>query len=241
MPSLLTARLPALRWNLLNAVAAQGGVFLSPFILIGAWQYRRDLRVRLGAYGWVALLGVMTLVLPAVGARGGWFHAGAGFQAIWWCLAPLGLERIVAAARSRGLFTPRASTVFGAAMVCIAAVMTAYILWIRVLSGWGEGEDKYPGVDQRLVAAGALPQDVAMVRNPPGYYVMTGRSAIVVPYADAAGMLAGRTGIRSRLPSDRGSGSNGPDPSGLRRPHMASTLNSSEKRMDTPLSDPAIA
>ena len=189
MASLLAARLTALRWNLLNAVAAQGGIFLLPFIIIGAWHYRRDLRVRLGMCGWVTLLGVMTLALPAVGARGGWFHAGAGFQPLWWCLAPLGLERMVDAARRRGLFTPQASVVFGSAMVCIAAVMTGYILWIRVLSGWGDGEDRYPGVDRLLVAAGALPQDVAMVRNPPGYYIMTGRAAIVVPYTDADGML----------------------------------------------------
>ncbi len=32
-----------------------------------------------------------------------------------------------------------------------------------------------------------------MVRNPPGYYLMTGRPAIVVPSADAAGMFAAAT------------------------------------------------
>ena len=36
-----------------------------------------------------------------------------------------------------------------------------------------------------------------MVRNPPGYYMMTGRSAIVVPYADAegTGSSAGISGL----------------------------------------------
>jgi hypothetical protein len=28
-----------------------------------------------------------------------------------------------------------------------------------------------------------------MVRNPPGYYIMTGRSAIAIPYGDSAPML----------------------------------------------------
>ena len=51
--------------------------------------------------------------------------------------APLGLERIVASARSRGLFTAGAFNIFGAAMVCLSAVMTGYVLWIRVLSGCG--------------------------------------------------------------------------------------------------------
>jgi uncharacterized membrane protein len=189
VPSLVAARLSALRWNLTNALAAQAGVFLLPFILVGAWVYRRDLRVRLGGVGWLILLIVMTVALPAVGARGGWFHAGAGFQALWWCLAPLGLERVVAGARKRQLFTAQAQYVFGIALVCIAAIMTAYILWVRVLPGWGEGEDQYPAVDRRLVASGARPGDIVMVRNPPGYYIMTGRPAIAIPYADSATML----------------------------------------------------
>lgn len=188
LPAMVAARFAALRWNLLNTVAAQGGIFLLPFILLGAWEHRRDLRLRLGVGAWLALLGAMTVAVPAVGARGGWFHAGAGLQALWWSLAPLGLERLVAAARRRQLFTPHATYVFGVAMVCVAAVMTAYIILLRLPRGWGEGEDKYPGLEARLVEAGARPQDVVMVRNPPGYYLMTGRSAIVVPYSDSAGM-----------------------------------------------------
>jgi hypothetical protein len=189
MEAVISARVAALRWNSLNTLAAQGGVFLLPFILLGAWEYRRDLRVRLGVGGWLGLLVVMTLAFPAVGSRGGWFHAGSGFQALWWSLAPLGLENLVAAARRRHLFTPQAPVIFGAAMVCIAAIMTAIILRLRVFPGWGEGEDRYANVDARLVTAGARPEDVVMVRNPPGYYLMTGRWAIVVPYADASGML----------------------------------------------------
>jgi len=179
-----------LRWNLLNAFAAQGGIFLFPFIVIGVWTRRRDARIRVGLLGWSALLVAMTLVFPFAGARGGFFHAGAGFQSLWWTLAPLGLESAVGAARRRGMFTPQASTVFRAALVGIAVLMSALIIGIRLLPGWGEGEEQYPRIEAFLVEAGARPGEIVMVRNPPGYNVLTERPAIVVPYAGAEGMLA---------------------------------------------------
>ena len=189
-PAILTARLSALKWNLLNTFAAQGGVFLFPFILLGAWMHRRDRRVQIALLAWAALLAVMSLVFPFAGARGGFFHAGAGIQPLWWVLAPLGLDAAVAAARRRGMFTPAAFTVFRGALVGIAVLMTAVILTLRVLPGWGEGEHTYPRIELFLRNAGADASEVVMARNPPGYYMMTGRPAIAVPYSDAADLLA---------------------------------------------------
>ena len=188
--AMLSSRLVALRWNLLNAVAAQGEIFLVPFVAIGAWLNRRDRRVWVGTVGWLALLFVMTILFPFAGSRGGFFHAGAGFQALWWVLAPIGLDAVVAAARKKGLFTQQAFAIFRGAMVAIAVLMSAVIFSIRVLPGWGEGEQQYPRIDALLGAAGAEPSDVVMVRNPPGYYIMSGRWAIVVPYGGSDDMLA---------------------------------------------------
>ena len=62
---------------------------------------------------------------------------------------------------------------------------------IRVVdSGWNEGEYLYLKADQFLVAQGARPDAIVMVRNPPAYFVMTGRQAIVVPYGDVKTLLA---------------------------------------------------
>lgn len=188
--AILAARLMALRWNLLNAFAAQGEVFVLPFILLGLWLYRRDERVRLALLGWFCLLLVMTLVFPFAGARGGFFHSGAAFQPVWWTVAPVGLDRAIAAARRRGMFTPEAFRIFQGALVGIAVLMTAVILAIRVLPGWGEGEDRYPKVEAFLRTQDIRPGDAVMVRNPPGYYLMTGRQAVVVPYAEEAAIAA---------------------------------------------------
>ena len=187
---ILAARLMALRWNLLNAFAAQGEIFLVPFILIGLWGFRKDERVGIAVLAWSGLFLVMTLVFPFAGARGGFFHAGAAIQPMWWMLAPVGLDRVVAAARKRNLFTAQAFNVFRVALVGLVVVMTAVILWIRVLPGWGEGEQNYPRVEGFLKQQGMQDGDVVMVRNPPGYFVMTGRSAIVVPNGGEVTMAA---------------------------------------------------
>jgi len=209
-PAIMSSRLTALRWNLLNAFAAQGGIFLFPFVLIGAWTHRRDARVQVGLLGWCALLLVMTLAFPFAGARGGFFHGGASLQSLWWALAPLGLESAVQAARKRNLFTPHAPRVFRAALVGIAALMSTVIISLRVLPGWGEGEQEYPKVEAFMVGNGAQPEEVVMVRNPPGYYIISGRPAIVVPYTGAAVMLAAARRYGASLLVIERSGAAGP-------------------------------
>ena len=188
--SIVAARWMALKWNLLNAFAAQGEIFLLPFIITGAWMYRKDERVRITLLAWAALLFVMTMIFPFAGARGGFFHSGSAIQPMLWVLAPIGLDRAIAAARSRNMFTPQAFTVFQGALVALVILMTGLILSIRVLPGWGEGEQEYPKVEAFLKTQGIAPGDIVIVRNPPGYYLMTGRPAIVVPYGDETSMAA---------------------------------------------------
>ncbi len=208
--SIVAARLVALRWNLLNAFAAQGGIFLVPFVVVALWHYRRDERIQAGVLAWLTLLFVMTIVFPFAGSRGGFFHSGAAIQPLWWALAPVGLDLSVTAARRRGMFTPAASHVFQAALVALAMLMTAVILWIRVLPGWGEGEASYPRVQAFLRQSGMRPDDIVMVRNPPGYYLMTGQPAIVVPYGDSDTMWAVATRYRAGFLVLEAAGAAGP-------------------------------
>jgi hypothetical protein len=189
--AVVDARLWALGLNLQSAIAAQGAIILFPFILVGAWKHRTDSRVRLAALSWLVLLVAMTLLAPFAGARGGLFHAGSAFQPMWWALAPLGLEATVAAARRRGWFTPHAHAIFRLALVQVVVLLTGYVVWLRIFSlGWGEGEDLYPRIETYLAGRAIGPADVVIVRNPPGYYLATGRSSIMIPYGDEDTMLA---------------------------------------------------
>jgi hypothetical protein len=182
---ILSDRLWALNNNLQSAFAAHGGIILFPFIIAGIIRYWKDDRVRLGLIGWLILFVVMTLLFPFAGARGAFFHAGAAFQPLWWTLAPLGLESVVAWARKRGLFTDQAQVIFRSALVLVVIILTGYVTWLRLFSlGWGEGEEYYQKVEQLIVKDGATPEDVVIVRNPVGYNIMTSRSAIVIPYGD---------------------------------------------------------
>jgi hypothetical protein len=208
--NILLDRLTALRWNLLNAFAAQGGIFLFPFILIGIWKFRKDERVRLGILAWLGLLFVMTVIFPYAGYRGGFFHSGSALQLLWWTLAPMGLEVVVGLARKRNLFTPDAFKIFGGALVGIAVLMTAVIFFIRVKQSWGDGEQSYPKIQTYLHQAGIKPGDIVMDRNPPGYYIMTGQPAIVVPYGNDDTIFAVATRYDAKYLILESAGASGP-------------------------------
>jgi hypothetical protein len=187
----LKVRLWAFGMNLMNAFGAQGGILLFPFILIGFWQVRQDIRARLALTGWLILFAVMTVLFPFAGARGGFFHAGTAFQPFWWAVAPLGLERIVTGIRHRNLLDERAYAIFRGALVVICVGLTGLIIWIRILqSGWQLEEELYVGVERLLIEQGARPDEIAIVRNPPGYYIVSGRSTIVMPPGGPKTILA---------------------------------------------------
>lgn len=179
--AILKARMDALGANLLNAFAAQGGIFLFPFILIGVWQYRRDVRVRFALLAWTILLNVMTFIFPFAGPRGAFFHSGAALQPIWWVLAPVGLDAAVAFARKKNRFDDRAFTIFRSSLVLIAILMTSLIFAMRVLPGWEREDGHYSGVEAFLVQQGVPADAIIIVRNPPGYNIVTDRRAIAIP------------------------------------------------------------
>lgn len=188
--AILLARLDALKMNLLNAFAAQGGIFLFPFILIGLWVFRRDIRVRFAALAWILLLVAMTVVFPFAGPRGAFFHAGAALQPIWWILAPVGLDALIIFARGRNLFDDRAFTIFRASLVGITALMTAAIFALRVLPNWEREDGHYAAVESLLVQQGAPSDAIVIVRNPPGYNIVTGRPAIALPAGGIPALLS---------------------------------------------------
>jgi len=187
----LDVRLWALRMNLLNSFGAQGGILLFPFILMGVWALRHELRVKLAITGWLILLFVMTTVFPLAGARGGFFHAGVAFQPLWWAVAPLGLSRMTDALYRKNVLTAEhAGTVFQGLLVTICVLLTGIIVQLRILQGgWQPGEEMYMRVEQFLLGQGASQDKIIVVRNPPGYYIVSGRSAIVMPPGGPATLL----------------------------------------------------
>jgi hypothetical protein len=188
----LQNRLRAFFSNFGNAFGAQGGIFLFPFILIGLWQLRRDLRTKIAVTGWLILFAVMTIIFPFAGSRGSFFHAGAAFQPYWWVAAPIGLEAVLAWARKRGQFTDKNAAYFlQGVLVLLAIFMTFYLVNFRVIaSGWAQDDVIYPSVEKKLLDNGIDPADIVIVRNPPGYFIASGRPSISLPFGDESTILA---------------------------------------------------
>jgi hypothetical protein len=185
-------RLIALNSNFQTALIAQGGIFLVPFILIGLWQLRNELRTKIAVTGWLLIFMVMSVVFPFAGTRGSFYHAGAAMQSLWWVAAPVGLEAFIDWARSRKQLTDKyAPYVFHSALVVLAVLFTGYLVNVRVIStGWAKDDVIYASVEKKFQESGISPKDVVIVPNPPGYYVRTGRSAIRLPLGDESTILA---------------------------------------------------
>ena len=182
-------RLKALGENAGNAFAAQGGIFLFPFILIGLWELRKELRTKIAVTGWLILFCIMTFIFPFAGARGSFFHSGAAFQPLWWVAAPIGLNVVIAFARKRGLFADNAYVVFQGMLVILAMFMTYYLVDLRVLGEWVSEDGVYASVEEVFLENGISPDVGVIVRNPPGYFISSGRPAIALPYGDESVIL----------------------------------------------------
>ena len=180
--SALSARWSAFILNSENTIAAQAGILLFPFILIGLWQLRGQLRVKIAILAWCGLFALMTLVFPFAGSRGSFIHAGAAFEPLWWAAAIPGLDFLTARVRQRGWFTPQAFGIFRLMLVTVMAILTIFLVYVRVIrTNWAEFDQSYRQAEQILLANGATAQDTVVAANSPGYFVSTGRSAVTVP------------------------------------------------------------
>jgi hypothetical protein len=207
---ILKARAWALGLNTLTTFAVQGGIILLPLILVGIWERRRDWRVILGSFGWLVTFLMMSIVFPYQGARGGFFHTGAGFQPLFWALVPVGLVTISNwIAQKRNWEAPRTLMMFAAGIIIILFLETSFLTWRRmidpdqIVSTWGETELAYQEVDAFLEEIGVGTGTIIMVNNPPGYYAMTGRQSIAIPDGDLqSSLLAGNNFQASYLVLD---------------------------------------
>jgi len=189
--AILKTRLWALGQNLGTGLAAEGMIVLVPFILLGAWKYRNSFPVRLAGFGWLALLFAESFLFPFASVNGGFFHAGAAFQPLGFALAAAGLDVLAARWNRQGRRRGPAPVLFQASLILVMLAFSGMLVKMRVIdSGWNEGEYLYRKADVFLVGQGAQAADVVMTRNPPAYYIMTGRQAIAIPFGDVPSLLA---------------------------------------------------
>jgi hypothetical protein len=170
LAAIAEGRLWAAGQNLQSAIAVQGVVLLAPLILLGMWRLRIDLRVRVAGIAWLLIFLLMTLVFPFQGARGGFFHAGAAFQPIFWAIAPLGLESFLDwGGRVRSWKIDQARRFFRAGVVGLVFLITVFTIFIRLFAAgadqlaWDAGFDRYTRLAQHLRPGAAEAGQVVLV------------------------------------------------------------------------------
>lgn len=185
--NILKVRLDALVTNLETTVAVQGLVFLFPLILVGLWRLRSRSEVKFGAGMWLVTLALMTVAFPFAGPRGGFLHSGAALQALFWAVIPTGLEAFCEIGiKLRNWKMERALPGFGLVFLILAGLTTAGLYWSRVIGDpdnpkWLNSENEYAAIDLALNELGIKDDEIVMINNPPGFWLITQRQAIVIP------------------------------------------------------------
>jgi hypothetical protein len=191
--------------NLQTSIAVQASIALVPFIVIGMILYRRLPIVKLAAGLWIATWVVFTLVFPFAGINGSFFHSGAAFQPVFWAAAPVGISEVVGRiARWRKWERRKQVQRFlEILLICVCMLLSVGLFRQRMLGNettgtWGSSATTYSRIEQSLKDLGATPCEVVMVNNPPGFYLASGRSAVVIPFGDEQMLkeAASRYGVR---------------------------------------------
>ncbi len=192
LSAILASRMDALGSNISTLVVVAGSIVLGPFMLVGAWQKRREpLVAGITAY-LVLLLAVMTVAFPFSGPRGGLFHSAAGVLPILWALTPIGVARVLEWVSVRRAWSPeRAWRLFTPAILVLVISLSVWVAWDRVVAGWPsaprwEASDRqHQAVADALLHLDPSPGIVA-VNDPPGFHLASGVPCVVVPYGDAS-------------------------------------------------------
>lgn len=193
--NIIEVRLNALKLNSLSVLAVQGYVFLLPCILIGFWNLRKTTFIRIACLAWLLVMGIMTVVFPFAGSRGGYFHSSSAFQSLLWAVAPIGLEACLRfLQRIRKWNYRQAWKVFSIAMIVFCLAITAGVFIQKVLpeknGGWSQSWQNEES-NARWLAENAIPANsVLMVNNPPGFYSVSERPCIVIPDGTVENLLS---------------------------------------------------
>ena len=192
----------AVRWNALltnlkNLLGVQAEIVLLPLILLGAWKLRKKPLLWLAGLVWLMILGVMTVVFPYSGARGGYIHSGAALQPLFWVLAIRGLDAFISfGSRVRNWDVRMAKPVFGSGLIALSIFLTVTIYYARIFGGeianpvWERSWKEHVEIQTDLTEYGLQADSIVVINNPPGFFAATGQPAIVIPDGDITTLIS---------------------------------------------------
>lgn len=189
--AILTARWGSLIQNIQTSIAVQGEIFLFPLILMGSWELWRKNSVVMTGVLWMITFGVMTVIFPFAGERGGFFHSGAAFQPMFWVLATEGLDQIIHwGVKNRNWVFDQAWSFFSAGLVFISIILTGFLIINRVVgfdyppNKWDRDWNRYQEIERELSNLNIPNDSIILINNPPLYYAANRRPSVVIPDGD---------------------------------------------------------
>lgn len=207
-----------------NSVVILGGLqfFLAPFALVGVGTLSirsSDTRVRLVLTYGAVLFAVMALIFTFPSRRGSTLHSAAALIPWLSALVPAGVERSVRwIARWRPAWdVEQATRFFVGGFVGLAILVSLWLYGQAVWwsSGptatrppWNERFTQYEAVDRWLSTHNVSPTELVFVNDPPSFYGMTERRALMIPSNGPAALesAADRYAVRFLVLAPKGAG-----------------------------------
>jgi hypothetical protein len=187
---LFESRWLAFTTNVTRFIAEQGMVIMTPLMLIGLWNRRRESFFRAFWLYALALFIAMTFVFPYPGYRGGLFHSAAALVPFWAVLGIVGLDDVVdwIARRRRHWNARTAKTIFSVGLLTMAILLSLSIIKPAAATT----PPMYTDLMQRLPADARV-----MINDPAALYYFTDFGGVVLPNQtpDVIPQIAQRYGI----------------------------------------------
>ncbi len=184
--TILSLRLKAFFINMLSIIAVNGLIVLVPGMIIG-WRNLGEKTLKWFMFFALCIYFVlMTVIFPLAGMRGGLLHSLAIFQPFVWIITPMGLSKLGDRLRlSKQRIILDENRIFIGVGILVS-VISGYLivsdlraeqynqsnLWIQYQQLESVLDSQFPENHQPVI-----------VNNPPAYYAITGRPALMIPYA----------------------------------------------------------
>ncbi len=188
--AILTIRLQAVGANLLTTLMIHFNLLLLPFFILYLAENRKSFFIR-----WVVLCYslqfiFMSVLFPFAGMRGGFFHSGSAFQIFFWVGSSLGLYAAVGKLMLRRRQSDeRIYRIFSVGILVILLASTILLYQQKVFGKemnkeyWQQGYLVYTRLNQDLISHDIPAAASVFVNNPPGFFLVSQRKAVVVPNA----------------------------------------------------------
>ncbi len=193
--AIVNSRFQAVGANMLTTVIIHFAFILLPFFIVFMIENWKSVFMRWVMICYLIQFIFMSVLFPFAGMRGGFFHSGSAFQIFFWVASSIGLYSAVRKLMARQRQTDqRIYGIFSIGVLFILLASTLLLYQQKVLGKemntgyWQQDYVDYMGLEQALQANEIPVQAGVLINNPPGFYLVSHRQAIVVPNASIAGV-----------------------------------------------------